>query len=142
MICKLKDIAFFNQKSYSSKMKWSYLYYLDTGNITKNVIDNFQRFNINDKEIPSRAKRLVKNGTIVYSTVRPNQLHYGYLENIPNNLIVSTGFTTIDVKPEMADSRYIYYYLTQDSITQSLHALAEQSVSTYPTIKADDIANI
>ena len=139
---KLKDLAQLNQKSYSQKFGWKYLYYLDTGNITKNSIDSYQRFNSNDKKIPSRAKRVVKKGTIIYSTVRPNQLHYGLLDDIPDNLLVSTGFTTIDVNPKFADNKYIYYYLTQDSITKSLQALAEQSVSTYPSIKAEDIGEI
>ncbi len=142
MKCKLRDLVVLNQKSYTAKLGWKYLYYLDTGNITKNVVDSYQKFSIPDKAIPSRAKRLVKNGTIVYSTVRPNQLHYGLLENIPNNLLVSTGFTTIDVNPKFADERYVFYFLTQESITKALHALAEQSVSTYPSIKADDIGDI
>ena len=142
MRCKLRDFVALNQKSYTAKLGWKYLYYLDTGNITKNVVDSYQKFSIPDKAIPSRAKRLVKNGTIIYSTVRPNQLHYGLLENIPNNLLVSTGFTTIDVNPKFADERYVFYFLTQESITKSLHALAEQSVSTYPSIKADDIGDI
>ena len=142
MRCKLRDFAALNQKSYTAKLGWKYLYYLDTGNITKNVVVSYQKFSIPDKAIPSRAKRLVKNGTIIYSTVRPNQLHYGLLENIPNNLLVSTGFTTIDVNPKFADERYVFYFLTQESITKSLHALAEQSVSTYPSIKADDIGDI
>jgi type I restriction enzyme S subunit len=43
--------------------------YLDTGSITENRIEKLQRFNI--KEAPSRAKRIVENDDIIYSSVRP-----------------------------------------------------------------------
>lgn len=33
----------------------------------------------------------------------------------------------------------LYLFLTQDSVTKTLQQIAEQSVSTYPSIKADDL---
>jgi hypothetical protein len=32
---------------------------------------------------------------IIYSSVRPNQLHYGFIKNPVENLVVSTGFVVI-----------------------------------------------
>ena len=37
---------------------------------------------------------------------------------------------------------FIYYYLTQSSVIESLQAIAEQSTSTYPSIKPSDIEDI
>ena len=53
---------------------------------------------MNTKGAPSRAQRKVTNNTIIYSTVRPRLKHYGILSRPQNNFIVSTGFTTIDIK--------------------------------------------
>ena len=50
----------------------------------KKIKDSFQEFKIN--EAPSRAKRLVKHQDIVYSTVRPIQRHFGFIEN-PNFIL-------------------------------------------------------
>lgn len=36
----------------------------------------------------------------------------------------------------------MYFWLSQDNIVELLHAIAEQSVSTYPSIKASDIENL
>ena len=36
----------------------------------------------------------------------------------------------------------VYYFLTQDSITQHLQSIAEQSVSTYPSINTSDLENL
>ena len=37
---------------------------------------------------------------------------------------------------------FIYYLLTQNNTTEQLQAIAEQSVSTYPSIKPSDIENL
>ena len=79
---------------------------------------------------------------ILYSTVRPNQRHYGIVKESPENFLVSTGFTVIDVDEEKVDADFLYFLLTQDSLVELLHSIAEQSVSAYPSIKASDIENL
>lgn len=138
---KLGQICLTNAESYSKSDNWNYVNYLDTGNITENKIDEIQFIELNNEKLPSRAKRKVIVGDIIYSTVRPNQLHYGYISYIPDNFLVSTGFTTIRVDQAIANSKYIYFLLTQDEVTQHLSALAEQSTSAYPSIKPSDIEN-
>ena len=56
--------------------------------------------------------------------------------------MVSTGFTVIDVDERQADADYIYFFLSQKSVVETLHAIAEQSTSAYPSIKASDIENV
>ena len=136
---KLGDIVRTNISSYSSKENWEYVNYLDTGNITKNKIESIQKIDLDVEKLPSRAKRKVKNKNIVYSTVRPNQLHYGIIETQPENFLVSTGFTVIEVDEKRAIPEYVYYYLSQDEIVTHLQAIGEQSVSAYPSIKPSDI---
>lgn len=116
------EIAEINANSLTQKDMFQEIMYLDTGNITRNEIDNIQVLNVMMDKIPSRAKRKVKDKTIIYSTVRPNQEHYGFLENPGDNFIISTGFSTIDVYDENTDG--------------------ENSVSSYPSINPDDIANL
>ena len=136
------EIAEINANSLTQKDMFQEIMYLDTGNITRNEIDNIQVLNVMMDKIPSRAKRKVKDKTIIYSTVRPNQEHYGFLENPGNNFIISTGFSTIDVYDENTDEKFIYYLLTQKHITDYLHTIGENSVSSYPSINPDDIANL
>jgi len=136
------EIAEINANSLTQKDMFQEIMYLDTGNITRNEIDNIQVLNVMMDKIPSRAKRKVKDKTIIYSTVRPNQEHYGFLENPGDNFIISTGFSTIDVYDENTDEKFIYYLLTQKHITDYLHTIGENSVSSYPSINPDDIANL
>lgn len=136
------DISNINANSYSSSENWEYVNYLDTGNITKNKIDEIQYIDLSVDKLPSRAKRKVIKNSIIYSTVRPNLQHFGFIDKQPENFLVSTGFAVIDINPDIANPKFVYYYLTQDKITEGLHALAEQSVSAYPSIKPSDVGNV
>ena len=139
---RLGNIAYTNQNTYSPKECWQFVNYLDTGNITMNRIDEIQYINTLTDKLPSRAKRKVKLNSIIYSTVRPNQLHYGIIKEQPANFLVSTGFAVIDVDMDNAIPDYIYYILTQQEVTEHLQAIAEQSVSAYPSIKPSDIEDL
>lgn len=139
---RLGTIVSTNQDTYSPREKWQFVNYLDTGNITMNRIDKIQYINTSMDKLPSRARRKVKSNSIIYSTVRPNQLHYGIIKERPENFLVSTGFAVIDVNMEKAVPDYIYYVLTQKEITEHLQAIAEQSVSAYPSLKPSDIENL
>lgn len=139
---RLGNIASTNQSTYSSKEDWKFVNYLDTGNITMNQVDEIQYINTSMDKLPSRAKRKVRFNSIIYSTVRPNQLHYGIIKNQPENFLVSSGFAVIDVDFDKAVPEYIYYVLTQQEITEYLQSIAEQSVSAYPSIKPSDIENL
>ena len=136
------DICDINLSTYSLSENWKFVNYLDTGNITKNKIENVQYIDLSVDKLPSRARRKVKQNNIIYSTVRPNQMHYGIIKRkLPENFLVSTGFAVLEIDSTQADPCFVYYYLTQDVNTEALHAIAEQSTSAYPSIKPSDIKN-
>ena len=139
---RLGDVVNVNMSSYSAKENLYFVNYLDTGNITNGVIDEIQYINLMTDKLPSRAKRRVKYNSILFSTVRPNQRHFGIVKSMPENFLVSTGFAVIDVLEDKVDADYLYFYLSQDSVIERLHAIAEQSVSAYPSIKPSDIENL
>lgn len=139
---RLGNIVNTNQNTYSPKENWQFVNYLDTGNLTMNRIDEIQFINTSTDKLPSRARRKVKLNSIIYSTVRPNQLHYGIIKVQPENFLVSTGFTVIDVDAEKAIPDFIFYILTQKDVIEHLQAIAEQSVSAYPSLKPSDIENL
>lgn len=138
---RLGAIAALNQENYSKKDGWKHVNYLDTGNITRGTIDEIVYIDLEKERLPSRARRKVFRNDIVYSTVRPNQEHYGIIKNPVPNMLVSTGFVTISANEEI-DPFYLYYFLSQPHITGYLHALAEQRVSTYPAINVSDISDL
>ena len=139
---RIGDLCKTNTKSYSPKEGWTFVNYLDTGNITKNVVDEVQYIDLSKEKLPSRAKRKVEHNSVLFSTVRPNQLHYGIIKSQPENFLVSTGFAVMDADSERLDPDYLYYLLSSNEIVEGLHAIAEQSTSAYPSIKPSDIENL
>lgn len=139
---QLKDLVTCNPDTLSSKDDFKRILYLDTSNVTNNKIDVLQELNLEFDEIPSRARRKVKTNDIIYSTVRPILKHYGIIKNLPDNLIVSTGFAVFRVKHKELFPELIYSFLTDDKTINYLQAKAEMSVSTYPSITSDDILNL
>ncbi|MCE5343934.1 MAG: restriction endonuclease subunit S [Eubacteriales bacterium] len=134
----LGEIISTNLKSYSNTENWSYVDYLDTGSMTENTIIQMQKIQLGVDKLPSRARRKVSKNDIVYSTVRPIQKHYGILTNPSAHMLVSTGFTVIT----SAYTPFVYCFLTLKSIIEHLDAIANQSVSTYPSIRADHIESL
>ncbi|MCY3558453.1 MAG: restriction endonuclease subunit S [Chloroflexi bacterium] len=138
----LADCAIINDSTYSPQEKWPFINYLDTGNITENRVEQIQHLVAGQDKIPSRARRKVQPGDIVYSTVRPNQRHFGILKELPENFLASTGFAVIRGNGDTAETDYLYYFLSQDHIVDHLHTIAEHSTSAYPSIKPRDIASL
>lgn len=139
---RLGDACKTNTDTYSPKEKWEFVNYLDTGNITNNTIDSIQFINLTNEKLPSRAKRKVRTDSIIYSTVRPNQRHFGIIKSQPDNFLVSTGFAVLDVDADVLNADFLYYLLTQNTLVEVLHSIAEQSTSAYPAIKLSDIENL
>jgi type I restriction enzyme, S subunit len=139
---KLGDILKCNPETLSTKDHFESILYLDTSNITNNKIKELQELNLISDEIPSRARRKVKSDDIIYSTVRPALKHFGIIKNMPENIIVSTGFAVFRVKEKNLSPELIYSFLTDDKTVNYLQAKAEMSVSTYPSVTSDDIMNL
>ena len=138
---KLGDIAILNKSTICKSESFRKILYLDTSSITENVISNIVPLDLRDA--PSRAQRKVRNNTIIYSTVRPKLKHYGILSNPQCNLIVSTGFVTIDIKEQYKndiDPHYLYLLLTQPYVNEYIGNIAETSVSAYPSVNPSDIS--
>lgn len=135
----LTEVAEINPDTYSPKDKWAFVNYLDTSSITNGVMSDIQLINPDTEKLPSRARRIIKANDIVYSTVRPNQLHFGIISNPLDNMLASTGFAVIRSKYDYISSPYIYHFLTSPDFIEKMQQLAEQSTSTFPSVKPSDI---
>ena len=137
-VYRINDLCYINKNTVSSKDAKKEILYLDTGSITENVIDSFESYIL--EEAPSRARRIVKKNSIIFSTVRPNQNHYGILKTIPENLIVSTGFAVFDTKFDIAN--ILYFFLSSKDFVDYCQMIAEGAVATYPSIKPEEIGKV
>ena len=110
--------------------------------MTENRISGIQRLVPGKDKVPSRARRKVRPGEIVYSTVRPNQRHFGLMREVPENFLASTGFSVIRGKEGVACTDFVYWFLAQDRVVELLQTIAETSMSAYPSIRPADIEGL
>jgi len=90
------------------------------------------------EEAPSRARRKVRHGDTILSTVRTYLRAIAPIKDPPENLIVSTGFAV--VRPKRVDSTYLAYALRESSFIESVVSLSV-GVS-YPAVNASVVGGI
>jgi restriction endonuclease S subunit len=112
--------------------------YIDIASVKGGQILELQKLT---SDFPSRAKRIVKKGDILYSSVRPNLKGYLYISDNIQNGIASTGFANIRVKePTTILSKYVYYIMTSDYISDDL--INKAKGAQYPAVSFDDFETI
>lgn len=83
------------------------------------------------EEAPSRARRIVRDGDTIISTVRTYLKAITAIEEPPDNMIVSTGFAV--VRPlEFIDSRFLGYALQGTGFIDAV--VANSAGVSYPAI--------
>lgn len=135
----LNEVAVINSDTYSAKAEWEYVNYLDTSSITDGYITDIQRITPSAEKLPSRARRIIASNDVVFSTVRPNQRHFGIISEPLPNMLASTGFAVIRSKNPLVCNELIYLCLTDNAFIDKMQQLAEQSTSTFPSIKPSDL---
>ena len=88
------------------------------------------------KEAPSRAKRIVRTGDTILSTVRPNLRSFLLIKDAKSNTIASTGFAVLRAKNN-ADPRFIYYAVTDSQFTGYL--TNNTKGTSYPAVDSDTV---
>jgi type I restriction enzyme S subunit len=83
------------------------------------------------EEVPSRARRIVRDGDTIISTVRTYLKAIAAIEAPPDNMIVSTGFAV--VRPlEFIDSGFLGYALQSTGFIDAV--VANSTGVSYPAI--------
>lgn len=135
---RFEDLALINSKSISLKYPYKEIEYIDTSTVVGNEFGPLQKLILS--EAPSRAKRIVQHGDTILSTVRPIQRHFGFIRNPKPNTIASTGFAVIT--PKNINPEFLYYYLSQESITNYLNGIAETSTTTFPAFRPEVLSDL
>ncbi len=111
--------------------------YVDIGSVdpTKGIV---KKDLLVFEDAPSRARRIVKSGDIIVSTVRTYLRAIAPIENAEENLIVSTGFAV--VRPRQIEADFLSFFLRSKYFVE---AVVSRSVGvSYPAINASVLASI
>jgi type I restriction enzyme M protein len=94
---------------------------------------------IKSSEAPSRARRIIKSGDVLLSTVRPNLKAFAYLDVLPEKVLASTGFAVLRCN-ESLNPKFLFISICGDySVNQMINSMGK---GAYPSINSSDVENI
>ena len=128
---RLADIAEVNRATLSGSYDKE-LEYVDIASVVPGQITGTTTFDARDA--PSRARRVVQHGDIIWSCVRPNRRSHAVIWKPADNLIVSTGFAVIT--PTAVPTTFMYFATTTDAFVGYLANHARGAA--YPAVVASD----
>lgn len=138
-ICRLKDVAIANRESLPENTDPDFTFsYIDISSVDSNG-------DLGDGEVlsfgasPSRARRCVRPGDSIVSTVRTYLKAIGYIDARGPGLVVSTGFATLSPRPSI-HPRYLYWWLRSGPFVEDV--VARSVGVSYPAVNATDVGDV
>jgi type I restriction enzyme S subunit len=110
--------------------------YLDIGGIDNETLKITETKTFIGAEAPSRARQLVKDGDVLFSTVRTYLKKIAQVPEHFDGAIASTGFTVLRGS-DVLDPKYLFYYVTQDAFIKPLSKI--QRGTSYPAVRDSDV---
>ena len=89
---------------------------------------------------PNRARRSIRSGDVLLSTVRPNLRAFALLESVKSRAIASTGFAVLRPCRGKADAGFILRFLYSDYAVQQM--VGRMGKGSYPSINQSDVGAI
>ena len=132
-IRELRECAEINPSSLGQNDRPEVIHYVDIGSVTTNQIGDIRTTLLS--EAPGRAKRRVKHGDIIWSSVRPANRAYCLVYEPIKNMIVSTGFAVIRPKADTPFT-FLNFVVTSNGFVDLMTAVAKGAA--YPATSFDD----
>jgi len=132
----IREVCFLNEWTLSKKDELDTLEYVEISEVSRGEITNIA-FYARGSE-PSRARRRLRHGDTVLSTVRPDRGAYFLALTPPENRIASTGFAV--VTPKTVPWSFIHVALTLPEVSEHLGRLADGGA--YPAVRPEIIADL
>ncbi len=90
-------------------------------------------------EAPSRARRIVRSGDVLISTVRTYLKAIAHISRADGNLICSTGFAVLSAGSGVVP-RFLYYWVSSDAVVGEI---VSRSVGvSYPAINPSELMSL
>ena len=133
---QLQDISDINPQNLSSNTNPNYKF----NYISLEQVDSGRLLGYSEeifRTAPSRAQRILQNGDVLMSTVRPNLMAHLFFHDQVPNAVCSTGFAVLRAKSDLS----VPYFLLSQLFSQSVNDQITKILagSNYPAINSQDV---
>lgn len=114
--------------------------YIDISSIDREIKKIVEPKLLKGSEAPSRARKSVLNGDVLFATTRPNLQNIAIVEDNAKKQIASTGFCVLRVNKELVENGYLFNYLLTNEVQELIAPLIRGA--QYPAISDKDLKSI
>ncbi len=133
---RLGDLAEIDPENLSNSTNLDYCF----NYISLEQVDNGRLIGYSEevfRSSPSRARRKLKKGDVLMSTVRPNLMSHLLYVNQVNNAVCSTGFAVIRARKGLSEPGFLYNHLFSYVVNNQVEKII--AGSNYPAINSRDV---
>jgi len=133
------DVSDVNPESLGAGTRPSYEFnYIALEDVDRGVLHNTSRQHY--VSAPSRARRVLRDGDVLVSTVRPNlKSHLLYRKQV-RDAVCSTGFTVVRCRSDRAIPEFLFNYIMSWEIDKQIERII--AGSSYPAISSGDVRGL
>ena len=128
----LGDVAITNPESYKKGKLPGIINYIDISSVSTGQIN--YKTEMAGIDAPGRARRIAKNGDVIWSNVRPNLRAYSLVLNPHEKDVFSTGFTVL--RANGISNYFLYFHSTSDQFVDYL--INHATGTSYPAVRPED----
>jgi len=114
--------------------------YVDVSSVSNEFFRIENTLKICGKEAPSRARKIIQDGDVIFATVRPTLKRIAKISQEYHNQICSTGYCVLKPDPDKLSQEYLYQYLQTEFFIERIEKL--QRGASYPAVRDTDVKSI
>jgi type I restriction enzyme S subunit len=88
-------------------------------------------------EAPSRAKKMIRTGDVIFATTRPNLKNIAVVPRELDGEICSTGFCVLRALPDVATSGWLFAVCRSDVVVSQV--VKHDEKNAYPSVSDDEV---
>lgn len=116
------------------------IHYIDISSVENGTGRFIGYTEVASADAPSRARRAVRRGDVLLSTVRPNLKAFTLLKEVRERAVASTGFAVLRSRAALLDPMFLLTCVFADSAVAQMVGMMGKGA--YPSINQADVASI
>lgn len=110
--------------------------YIDVSSVSNETFSITETSELLGKDAPSRARRIVRSGDVIFATIRPTLKRVAIVPDELDNAVCSTGYFVLRGGSKI-DNGYLFYWLFSDEFQAEMES--RQKGASYPAVNDGDI---
>lgn len=133
---KLKNLLYGMESVNPKENPTNSFTYVDVSSVSRETCEIVETSVIKGCDAPSRARRLIKTGDVLFATIRPTLKRIAIVPSELNHQVCSTGYFVLKPKEEL-NNRFLFHFLFTAQFQEEMER--RQKGASYPAVNNTDV---